>query len=107
MTVLSIYMVCVCVCVCVECGQRYFSDHASVRVAQGVAGSVVDKGSMNRYLPYLVQGVRHGFQDLGAPSIPHLRQMAADGLVRFEIRTHAAQKEGGVHSLHNYEKRLF
>lgn len=28
-------------------------------------------------------------------------------VLRFEIRSHAAQKEGGVHSLFSYEKQLF
>jgi hypothetical protein len=113
-------------------------------------------GSITRYVPYLLQSVRHGaraarvgerpagwlagwragaearsagFQDLGAFSIPHLRKLRdscllrcgregaiacrarsvrASGRRRFELRTHAAQREGGIsHLLHNYEKTLF
>lgn len=86
---------------------RYFGDKQPIRVAQGVAGSVVDKGSIHRYLPYLVQGIRHGLQDLGVPSLQRLHAALAAGTLRFELRTPAAQREGGVHSLHSYEKHMF
>ena len=43
--------------------QRYFATGSeSIKVAQGVSGSVKDKGSLTRYIPYLSTGTKHGFQ---------------------------------------------
>lgn len=86
---------------------RYFSESNKIRVAQGVSGAVVDKGSISRFMPYLIQGVKHGMQDLGCYSLPHLRKARDVGQLRYEIRTNAAQREGGVHSLFTYEKHAF
>lgn len=79
----------------------------SVKVAQGVSGAVQDKGTLLRYIPYLVQGVRHGMQDAGLSSLDQAWEKLYSDELRFEIRSPAAQKEGGVHGLHSYQKRLF
>merc|ERR1719395_492062 len=76
---------------------RYFGSGATVKVAQGVSGSVQDKGSLRRYMPYLVQGVKHGMQDVGASSIEELQRQLYSGSLRFELRSPAAQREGGIH----------
>ena len=84
---------------------RYFASDSTVKVAQGVSGAVVDKGSLREYLPYLLQGVRFGLHDIGANAIVELREMEASGRLRFQLRSPAAQGEGAVHSILAYDKR--
>ncbi|KAL8450698.1 hypothetical protein Emed_002336 [Eimeria media] len=78
---------------------RYFAENQKIRVAQGVTGCLVDKGSIRNLIPYVMQGVKHGLQDAGAQSIQALHEQLYSGVVRFDVRTAAAQKEGNVHNL--------
>jgi IMP dehydrogenase len=89
--------------------KRYVWDNQQtvIKVAQGVSGAVQDKGTLRRYVPYLMQGVRHGLQDAGCRSVSEAREKLYDDRLRFEIRSPAAQTEGGVHGLHSYQKRDF
>ncbi|OMO58078.1 IMP dehydrogenase/GMP reductase [Corchorus capsularis] len=87
--------------------QRYLGDTAKLKIAQGVVGAVKDKGSVLKFIPYTMQAVKQGFQDLGASSLPLAHDLLRSGTLRLEVRTGAAQVEGGVHGLVSYEKKSF
>jgi len=86
---------------------RYFSTESKVRVAQGVSGSVQDKGSLKRYLPYLIEGLKHSLQDMGQSSLAQLHEALYAGDLRFELRTASSIAEGGVHDLHSHTRKDF
>ena len=65
----------------------------------GVSGAVVDKGDVLKLCGYIMQGVKHGMQDLGVKTMPELHAGLRNGYVRIEVRSGCAQKEGKVHDL--------
>ncbi|CAL5405022.1 unnamed protein product [Camellia sinensis] len=88
---------------------RYLGDTAKLKIAQRVVGAVADKGSVLKFLPYTMQAVKQGLQDLGAPSLQSAHELLRSSVLRLEwgVRTGAAQVEGGVHGLVSYEKKSF
>ena len=85
---------------------RYFDKMSSKVpiVTQGVSGTVADKGSIHKFIPYMIQGVKHGFQGMGVKSLEDLNNKVSSGEVRFEIRSPSSQREGGVHSLTSIDR---
>ncbi|KAF7835706.1 inosine-5'-monophosphate dehydrogenase [Senna tora] len=86
---------------------RYLGDTAKLKIAQGVVGAVKDKGSVLKFIPYTMQAVKQGFQDLGASSLQSAHDLLRSRTLRLEVRTGAAQVEGGIHGLVSYEKKYF
>jgi IMP dehydrogenase len=84
--------------------KRYMEAEEAIKIAQGVSGTVVDKGSVIDYVPYLLQGLKHALQDVGCSCLAELRQAVAGGPVRFEKRSVSARIEGGVHSLYSFQE---
>ncbi len=84
--------------------KRYFAEESKVKVAQGVSGAVVDKGSLFDYVPYLLQGLRHSFQDMGTRNMSILHDNLHSGDLRFELRSPSAQTEGHVHDMYSYKE---
>jgi IMP dehydrogenase len=84
--------------------KRYFAEDAKIIVAQGVSGAVLDKGSLYNYIPYLLQGLKHSFQDMGAKEIKILHEKLKLGELRFELRSPSAQLEGNVHDIYSYKE---
>lgn len=83
-------------------GKRYFTESDDVKVAQGVSGFVPDRGSVFDLVAYLAQGIRLGFQDAGIRSVTQAHERLYSGQLRFELRSNAAIREGGVHDLYSY-----
>lgn len=83
---------------------RYFINKGSIKVAQGVSGEVVGKGTLERHLSYLMKGVKHGFQNLGSINIETLQEKITNDALAIEIRTAPAQMEAGIHHLYSYNE---
>ena len=84
---------------------RYLGDKQKLQIAQGVAGTVRDKGSVRKTIPFLAQAVKQGFQDFGARSLARAHELLDAGSLRMECRSGAAQAEGGIHDMHSYQKK--
>ena len=78
---------------------RRYNVQKNIYVAQGVTGCVSCKGSIHSFVPYLLQGVKHGFQNIGVATIKEAHESLYNEETRFEIRSISSQAEGNVHHL--------
>ena len=83
---------------------RYMYEIDQVKIAQGVSGTVTAKGSVHKYIPYLMQHIKHSMQYLGYDSMIHLHAALYAGYLLMEVRSMNAVAQGGVHGLHQYGK---
>ncbi len=74
------------------------------RVAQGVSGAVTAKGSVQTYVPYLLEHVKHSMQYLGCQNLDRLHLDLFKGREMFEIRSPGAFAQGKVHSLYEFNE---
>jgi IMP dehydrogenase len=81
---------------------RRYNVKNSIYIPQGVVGSVSSKGSLNDFIPYLIQGVKHGFQNIGIKNIIHAHQHT--NITKYQIRSVSAQLEGNIHNLFDYKE---
>jgi len=84
--------------------ERYLAQNEKIKVAQGVSGTVITKGQIDTYIPYLVQSIKHGLQDIGSNTISKLHTMLNDGTIEFEIRSISSMRDGSIHGLYDYKK---
>ena len=66
-------------------------------IAQGIVGEVPSKGNVGNHIQNMIQGVKHGFQDIGVNSICKLHKSLYKQTLHFNIRSIFAQREGSVH----------
>ncbi len=84
---------------------RYLYEDEKYKIAQGVSGTVTTKGSVQKYVPYLMQYVKHSLQYMGYTNIESLHEDSLDKDVEiFEIRSSTAQIQGGIYGLYDYKK---
>ena len=55
----------------------------------------------------LILFCNQGFQDMGLSSHKDAYDQMDNGNLRMEARSGASIKEGGVHDMHSYEKKLW
>jgi len=68
-------------------------------VPQGVSGAMLDKGSAKSLVPYVMQGVRQGLQDLGFHAVEELHKGLYNGQLRMEICSVYSEREANIRDM--------
>jgi hypothetical protein len=51
----------------------FYREYDNIKVAQGVSAAQRDRGSVFKFVPYIIRGIQHGLQDIGVRNIDELR----------------------------------
>lgn len=80
---------------------RYGNDEQNDQpiVAQGIDAGVPPQGSLDRFLPELAAALTKGLEYLGCSTLLDLHARVQQGVVRFELQSHAARQEGRPHDV--------
>jgi IMP dehydrogenase len=81
---------------------RYSTQNSALRIPEGVCGAVPSRGSIEEWIPLLLQGVVQGFHKLGERSIRGLHDSWTENKTQLERRSMGAVREGNVHSLYEW-----
>lgn len=79
-------------------GKKSLSDHSYTKAqnipsARNMSEPFKDKGSIHKFVPYIISGVRHACQSIGVRDLSELRSKAQDGDVKFDRQSVNAQRE--------------
>jgi len=79
---------------------RYGIQDETIRVPEGVTGMVASRGSVEEWIPFLMQGVRQGLYKLGLKGVETIHEKLLSGDMHLERRSEEAKREGDIHGLY-------
>ena len=84
---------------------RKTEESSDVKIIQGITGTVIAQGSVNRKIPFWSQSIKHSMCSVGVHSISEMHKSGLDDrTLRVELRSLPSITEGNIHGLHNYER---
>lgn len=80
---------------------RYFSN-SKTKVAQGISGKLIEKGSVKSEVDYWSQAIKHSMQMTGYSNVSELHKAMYNGDLRMELRSLPSQAEGDPHHINMF-----